>query len=96
MGKTFEEIMEGMMKLSEAERSAKMGEAARICRDFCGECPSYTGTGETALLFCANGKSEKIKEEKGCLCGGCPVQKNMALRWNYYCTKGSGREQAGM
>lgn len=96
MEKTYEEIMKDMMSLPEAERAAKMAEATKICRDFCGRCPSYKGTGETALLFCANGKSSIIKDERGCICGGCPVQKNMALRWRYYCTRGSGREQAGM
>ena len=43
--------------------------------------------------ICATGKSDKISEEKGCLCGGCPVTSKMGLRWNYYCTRGSGREQ---
>lgn len=96
MGKSFEEIMKEMMKLSDAQRAAKMKEATKICADYCGKCPSHVGTGETKLLFCSTGKSSIIKKKKGCICGGCPVQKNMALRWDYYCVKGSGGEQAGM
>jgi Protein of unknown function (DUF2769) len=45
------------------------------------------------MLFCSTRKSDKITEEKGCLCGGCPVTPKMGLRWGYYCTRGSGREQ---
>ena len=26
----------------------------------------------------------------------CPVQKSMALRWDRYCLKGSGKEQSGI
>ncbi len=39
----------------------------------------------------------KIKElDKICICIKCPVQKSMALRWDRYCLKGSGKEQSGM
>jgi len=42
------------------------------------------------------GKSKCIKEEKGCVCGGCPVTMKMGLKHGYYCTKGSEKEQLGM
>jgi hypothetical protein len=91
---TFEEVMEKMAGMSPEEMQAKIKESAEICKDYCGNCPSYEDTGETALVFCATGKSDKIKEEKGCLCPGCPIQTDlMGLRWDYYCTKGSAREQ---
>ncbi|MHA1188399.1 MAG: DUF2769 domain-containing protein [Candidatus Heimdallarchaeota archaeon] len=35
-----------------------------MCKDYCGKCPSYQGTGETDLGFCSIGKSAKIKEKK--------------------------------
>ncbi len=89
---TFEQKMAMMKDMSPEDIQAAVEENKRICKDFCGECPSYTGTGETELLFCALGKSDKITEKKGCICGTCPVQKNMSLRWAYYCTKGTGRE----
>ncbi len=89
----FEDMVEMMAGMSEEEMKAKIQESAKICADYCGKCPTYAGTGETDLVFCAKGKSDKISEEKGCLCPGCPVSENMGLRWDYYCTKGSGREQ---
>ena len=91
----YEEVLESMKNLSEDEIKAKVEEAKKICADYCGKCPSYTGTGETKLVFCSPmvGKSEIIKEEKGCLCGSCPVQQSMGLRWGYYCTRGSAKEQ---
>lgn len=92
--KTFEQIMESMSKMSSAQVQAKIKEFDKIC--ICGKCPTYAGTGEKKLTFCAIGKSAIIKKDKGCLCPGCPVQKTMALRWDRYCLKGSGKEQAGM
>ncbi len=91
---TFEQNMEAMNRMSPKEMDAKIKELTKIC--ICGKCPTYAGTGEKRLLFCATGKSTIIKKEKGCICPGCPVQKNMSLRWDYYCLKGSGKEQAGM
>lgn len=90
---TFEHVMEAMDRMSPGEREARISELTEIC--ICGSCPTYDGTGETRLLFCVTGKSGMIKEEKGCLCPGCPVQDKMALRWDYYCLKGSGKELAG-
>ncbi|WP_309492846.1 DUF2769 domain-containing protein [Candidatus Hecatella orcuttiae] len=91
---THEKVLEAMAKLSPEELKAKMEESRKMCESFCGECPTYTGTGEKELLFCILGRSSVIKEQKGCLCtAGCPVQKNMGLRWDYYCIRGSGKEQ---
>lgn len=91
---TFEKTMETMGKMSPDEMKAKMAELTKIC--MCGKCPSYKGTGETRLLFCATGKSGIIKKEKGCVCPACPVTEKLGLRWIYYCTKGTGKEQAGL
>ncbi len=92
--KTFEQNMEAMSKMSPAEVQAKIKELDKIC--ICGKCPTYIGTGEKKLTFCAIGKSTIIKKDKGCLCPGCPVQKAMALRWDRYCLKSSGLEQSRM
>ncbi len=92
--KTFEQNMEAMSKMSPAEVQVKIKELDKIC--ICGKCPTYVGTGEKKLTFCAIGKSTIIKKDKGCLCPGCPVQKTMALRWDRYCLKGSGMEQSRM
>ncbi len=90
---SFEESMDMMAAMSKEDMMAAMDANKKICATFCGNCPSYSGTGETELLFCSTGKTGKITEEKGCLCGGCPVTPKMGLRWSYYCTRGSGREQ---
>ena len=92
---TYEEVSEMMKGMSQEEIAAKIEESKKICADYCGKCPSYVGTGEDKLVFCAPmvGKSDKITEEKGCLCGGCPVTSMMGLRWGYYCTRGSAKEQ---
>jgi len=92
--KTFEQNMEAMSKLTPAQMQAQIKELDKIC--VCGKCPTYVGTGEKKLTFCAIGKSTLIKKDKGCLCPTCPVQKNLALRWDRYCLKGSGNQQSGM
>ncbi|GAG30584.1 unnamed protein product [marine sediment metagenome] len=99
MGK-FEEVMEVNMEkmkdLSPEEKEKQMKEwmigAKGICKEYCGKCPSYEGTGEIDFVFCAMGKSDKITEEKGCICGKCPITEEMGLRWGFYCTRGSSRE----
>ncbi len=96
MSKTFEDHMKDMATLSESDMKAKVKEIQKVCKDYCGKCPTRAGTGEKGLAFCALGKSQKIKVDKGCLCAGCPITKQLALRWDHYCMKGSGREQAGM
>jgi hypothetical protein len=91
--KAFEQAMEELSKLSPSEMQAKIKELDKMC--ICGVCPSYMGTGEEKLTFCVIGKSTMIKEENGCICPGCPVQTELALKWEYYCTRGSGKELAG-
>lgn len=76
------------------QKSLDMKKLTSMCT--CGGCPSYKGTGETALLFCYTTKSKKIRKEKGCVCGGCPVTKQMGLKYMYYCTRGTEKEQSGM
>lgn len=89
---TFEQSMEAMSKMSPKEIEAQMAQLTKIC--ICGKCPTYNGTGEKKLLFCATGKSTIIKNEIGCICMKCPVTEKIGLKWAYYCTRGSGKEQA--
>ena len=42
--------------------------------------------------YCLVGKSECIKEKKGCTCPDCPVTAKMNLKWGYYCIDGSAME----
>ena len=90
----FEEHMKELMQMSEAERMANMEKSKKVF--ICVGCPSYTGTGETGLLFCATGKSSIITEEKGCICSGCPMTERAGLTHEYFCTRGSEAEQRGM
>ncbi len=96
MAETFEEKMAAMGDMSEEEIAQMIEDVKGVCKSFCGECPTHTGTEETGLAFCALGKSEIINKEKGCLCPGCPITQRLALRWDYFCMKGSGKEQAGL
>jgi len=95
---TFEEKMEMVYgRMSEKQRRNSREQVIYICRDYCGKCPSYEGTGEESLAFCMVGKSSVITEKKACLCGQCPITRTMSLRWEYYCTDGNALElsQAG-
>jgi len=65
--------------------------AIKMC--ICKNCPSYIECDEE-IGYCLIGKSKCIKEEKGCICGGCPVTKEMKLKHGYYCTRGSEKEQS--
>jgi|Deesub1362B_J571_1020462.scaffolds.fasta_scaffold00192_5 hypothetical protein len=93
---SFEDKMASLKGLSEEEMAKRLESMRDVCKSYCGECPSYTGTGESSLVFCAMGKSSIITEEKGCLCPSCPVTDMMSLRWKFYCIRGSGKEQAGL
>jgi Protein of unknown function (DUF2769) len=86
----FEEMMEKLSGMSPEEMKAAAEENTKLC--ICGRCPSYVGTGETELLFCSTGKSDKITEERGCICMECPLTPKMGLRWGYYCTRGSAKD----
>ncbi|MBN2251372.1 MAG: DUF2769 domain-containing protein [Candidatus Altiarchaeota archaeon] len=71
-----------------------LAEKKRLC--ICSKCPSYNECAKEGMegLFCATGKSTScINEEKGCLCGGCPVYSMTGLSSGYYCTRGSEKEQ---
>ena len=90
--KPYEEKIKIMSGMTDKEISDGLEQIKFICKDYCGKCPSYHGTGETNLAFCSIGKSSLIIEKKGCLCKTCPVYKMMSLRWEYYCTDGNAME----
>lgn len=87
----FEDLMKSMEQMSPGEIQAAMEENTKLC--ICPSCPTYMWTRESKVFFCGMGKSEIISEEKGCTCPECPVTEKMGLRWQYYCIKGTGREQ---
>lgn len=80
------------MSMAEMEENRNMVLSMCICRS----CPSWVECKENGgFCFPTIGKSKCIKEEKGCVCGGCPVTKKMKLKHVYYCTKGSEKGQTG-
>jgi len=89
---SFEDKIKMLDMMTEKQKQESKEQVKYTCKDYCGKCPSYVGTGEKELAFCMSGKSSIIKEEKGCICGQCPISKTMSLRWGYYCTKGSSME----
>lgn len=90
----FEEKIKIMEVMTETQKREGLENTKYICKDYCGKCSSYKDTGETEFAFCYVGKSEIIKEKKGCLCKQCPIYKTMSLRWEYYCREGSALEQS--
>lgn len=60
----------------------------------CQQCPSWVECDESGgFCFPSIGKSACINEEKGCICGGCPVNEKLKMKHLYFCTKGSENEQ---
>jgi hypothetical protein len=66
----------------------------------CGSCPSYLdcskkAKGKKELGFCFEtvGKSKCIKDQKGCICGACPVKQQRGFKNFYFCIKGSEDQQ---
>ncbi|UCE96996.1 MAG: DUF2769 domain-containing protein [Candidatus Bathyarchaeota archaeon] len=83
--------------MGEEERMKAIETKKEIC--VCGGCPSYNDCAreKKELLYCALGKSATcITDEAGCICPNCPVTEQMGLTHDYFCTKGSEREQRGM
>lgn len=80
------------MEMDKAEMEKKKQMVLSMC--ICKTCPSWVECDEAGgFCFMSIGKSKCISEEKGCICGGCPVYEKMGLKNLYYCLKGSEKEQ---
>lgn len=79
-----------MGSMSEAEQKRSAVEVIHLCQ--CDKCPTNIEVGEINAVYCTFGKRELIQEKKECLCVECSITKTMSLRWDYYCTQGSGVE----
>ena len=77
-------------KAAEPEMTAEQKEAYVFANCICGKCPSWVECNEKGG-FCWVGKSQCIKEKKGCICPDCPVTAKMGLKWGYYCISGSAK-----
>lgn len=91
--------MGGNMEMTPEQTEMMEGKVNEAC--ICKGCPSYEDCaedkGKIAFCFPTIGKSKCIVQEKGCICGSCPVQKGettgIALTHAYYCTRGSEKDQ---
>ncbi|MDF0593124.1 DUF2769 domain-containing protein [Methanotrichaceae archaeon M04Ac] len=80
------------MEMDRAEMEKRKQMVLDMCT--CKSCPSFVECGEEGgFCFVTIGKSGCISEEKGCICGGCPVYEKMGLSKMYYCLRGSEKEQ---
>jgi len=63
---TFEEKMQMLYNaMTERQKQENREQVKFMCKQYCGKCPSYTGTGETMLGFCMERKSGVITQKKG-------------------------------
>jgi hypothetical protein len=81
----FVEAMQMMAKMTDEEKMKG--------------CPSYNDCAKEKgeVLYCSLGASPTcITKATVCICAGCPVTSKMGLKNQYFCTKGSEKEQRGM
>ena len=79
--------------MNEKEMEEKKQMVIKLCT--CSNCPSWVECDEKGgFCFPTIGESKCILEEKGCICGGCPIYEKMKLSHMYYCTKGSEKTQS--
>jgi hypothetical protein len=83
------------MEMSPEEMEKRKQMVLSMC--ICKSCPTFV-EGAMPIGYCLTtiGKNPKITEEKGCICPTCPVFSEMSLTKDYYCIKGSEKEQKGM
>ena len=92
----FEEMMQMMSKMTEKERMKAIADSKALC--ICPDCPSYTECAQKKgeVFYCAVGRSPMcISKESGCICPACPITEKMGLTNQYFCTRGTEKEQRG-
>ena len=90
----FEQAMEQMSQMTQEDRMKMVESKKKLC--VCGGCPTYNDCArkKKELLFCALGKSQVcITEERGCICPSCPLTEQMGLKNQFFCTRGSEKDQ---
>ena len=93
----FEKAMQMMANMSDEEKMKAVEMNKSLC--ICGGCPSYNDCAKEKgeALYCSLGASPTcITNASVCICAGCPVTPKMGLKNQYFCTKGSEKEQRGM
>ena len=62
----------------------------------CPNCPTYNECAQKSneLLYCLLGGSQEcITNEEGCICPACPVTEKLRLNNDYFCTRGTEKQQ---
>jgi hypothetical protein len=93
----YEEEMEKMSKMTEKERMKAVEETRAQC--ICPECPTYNECAKekNQLYYCGIGESPTcIIKEQGCICPACTVTEKMGYTNQFFCTRGTEKEQRGM
>ena len=76
----------GVEDMPKEKYVAKQGYVTGKC--LCTKCPTYVqGDNPVGYCFPLVGTSSKIKWEKDCICGTCPVYKEYELTHTFYCTR---------
>lgn len=91
---TFEKTMESISKKSKKEQADLIADFKSKCP--CPGCPTYNNCASKAgeKLFCVTGKSFMcISDDKGCTCPQCPIGKEVGLKHQKFCLKGSEMAQ---
>jgi hypothetical protein len=93
----FEQMMQTISRMTDEERMEKIESFKSLC--ICPSCPTYNKCAQEkdASLYCLLGASQKcIREEVGCICPACPLWEKTDFKNEYFCTKGTEREQRGI
>lgn len=91
---TFEKTMESVSKKTPKEQADLIADFKSKCP--CPTCPTYNNCASKAgeKLFCINGKSFMcISDDKGCACPQCPIGKEVGLKHQKFCLRGSEMAQ---
>ena len=90
----YVQMQKQMLSMPLDQIKMKVEELKKIC--ICPQCPTNNECAKNAkeILFCSTGRSfHCITENKGCLCPGCPVAKQMGLRYQSFCLMGNEKAQ---
>jgi hypothetical protein len=85
-----------MKKENQTKPETEKAEIIKLC--ICEGCPSYIdcrkhGAAKEKAFCVVFGKSKCIINERGCICGACPVKAKLKLKNFYFCIKGSELQQ---
>ena len=89
--------MKIMSKMTEKQRMKIIKENMALC--ICLDCPTYNQCAQKKgeLFYCVLGRSSTcITKESGCICPACPLTEKMGLTNQFFCTRGTEKEQRGM